>query len=187
MQEPDYTDDQLIDMIRNGDDVSRKKALCQIYLSGYKLAKARILSKGGMRDEAGDAINNAIIILDNHIRNFNYENKAPIKNYFIGICYWQWLSTKGKNDRIDPSGDKAIPEMADFKTPGVLMLEAERKELVQKALSQLGDPCKRALMLYGLSHSLDEIAAELRIGYHYAKQMLFRCRKKLWTLLAGEI
>lgn len=180
-----YTDDQLIAMIRSGDGNARDAALVHIYRSGFSAVKGRIRKSGGDPEDALDMMGEAIVILDNHVRNFKYVQTASLKNYFVGICYWTWRSKNGIRQRNLLPGDTFDFDGADFITPLVLMLEDEQKEMVRNLLhsEDLGERCREALTLHSLSYPLDEIALAMKTTYGYAQQMVFRCRNKLRAIL----
>lgn len=188
MDKTAYTDSQLIAMIRSGDNTARQAALKRIYFSGFGPAKGRILKHGGRSQDVDDAAQEAIIILDNNIRNFQYEQKASLKNYFAGICYWQWRSMRDKTKRIDWAGEIAPFEGEVTQTPEVVMLDEELKKEVRELLEkeELGEDCREVLKLFRLSYSRKEIARAFGYSEGYAKLKVFRCMEKLRNILENN-
>ena len=63
---------------------SRDKAFYYIYhQSGWLEHAFRMLSKESNNTNIKEAIQEALIVLDNHIRNFNYKENQSLKYYFF--------------------------------------------------------------------------------------------------------
>jgi RNA polymerase sigma factor (sigma-70 family) len=184
MSETPYSDNQLIEMIKNGGE-DRQSALKSIFLSCYPVAQGKIMKQGGKLYEADDAITEAVIIFDNHIRNGKFKPKGALKSYFVAICYWQWLAMKRPTKRISFANETYTFDGEDFETPELIMLASDQKQWVSNLLNEkeLGEKCREALRLYGLNYSMQEIAEKFSTTELYARQIIFRCRGKLREIL----
>jgi RNA polymerase sigma factor (sigma-70 family) len=177
-------DHQLIAMIR-GSDEDRDKAFHFIYVeSGWRAAaQTLILAAGGSVPDAEDAIQEAIIVLDNNIRIHKYQKTGSLKNYFIGISRGRWYSNKRSVYRMNWTDDIAKMDSRATPEPEVLMLEEEQKDIVRSLFNSLDERCKEVLLLYRLAYSMDEISRKLSLGNaNNARQRVFNCRKKLVEL-----
>lgn len=187
MEVTDYTDEQLIAMIRSNDDGARRAALEQIYLSAYEEAMRRILARGGKSEDADEAVTDAVIVLNKNIRNGKYKpiEGVPLKKYFLGVCYWQWRSGRDTDNHYVLPGDDGMFDRPEFRTPEVTMMDDELKEAVRKLLKAeaLGDRCREVLKLWALRYTLEEIAQIMNTTYGYAQQLTFDCRNKLKKIL----
>lgn len=184
MQKPHKTDEELIRLLR-GTEPERDEALKYIYVySGWRqAAKSLVLSAGGAVPDAEDAVHDAIIRLDNHVRNFNYRYEGSLRSFFIGICRWRWYSARRSVKRLDNTDDLLKLDGVETFDPAVLMLAGEQKAIVDEVLNLLDTVCREVLMLYKLSYSMEEIARELDLkNPNNAKQKVHHCRENLRKL-----
>lgn len=182
------SDEQLLAMMR-GQEAEREAALHYIYVeAGWcSIARRLLRANGSSREEAEDAIQEAMIVLDNHVRNYQYQQAASLKNFFIGICKGRWRSNRRSRQRLDYTDQPLPPDAAHNREPEVLMLEKEQKDLVRQMLRTLDERCRDLLSLYRLSYSMEEIAVEMDLGNaNNARQRVHQCREKLSKLIASH-
>jgi len=184
MSKPTYSDKELLEMIRRG-GTDRINGLEFIYrYSGWVPLALAILKKQKVQHaNAKDAIQEAIIVLDNNVRNFQFKEKGTLKNYFISICKGRIYSNKRSIKRQVLKGESNELDSKEDNTPEVVMLKEEQKVIIRKLLEKIGEPCTTVMTLYYLSYSMKEIAAVIEKSEGIAKKMSFTCRKKLRKLL----
>lgn len=184
MSKAQYTDNQVIAMINKG-GTSRNEALRFIYTSFRKSAKAIMVAAGANAPDADDAIQEAIVVLDNSIRNGKYQASSNLKNYFIGICKGRIYSNKRSTKRINWTDDNLKMDGIETTQPETLMLEEEEKSILNNLLNMLDEKCRDVLRLYKLSYAMDEIATETDLGNaNNARQWVYKCRKRLTKLVS---
>ncbi len=183
LEKRQYTDAKLIAMIRQP-DAGRKEALRFIFLSWQNIAKAILLKTGAHITEVENAIQEAIIVLDNHIRNSKYEKKSNLKNFFIGICKGRLYSNKRGTRRIEWTDNPLKIDGIEMQEPETLMLEKEEKALIRNMLNMLDPKCREVLKLYQLSYPNKEIAEEVGLGNaNNARQWVSICKRRLKELV----
>jgi RNA polymerase sigma factor (sigma-70 family) len=183
LEKRQHTDAKLIAMIRQP-GAGRKEALRFIFLSWQNIAKAILLKTGAHITEVENAIMEAIIVLDNHIRNSKYEKKSNLKNFFIGICKGRLYSNKRGTRRIEWTDDPLKIDGIEMQEPETLMLEKEEKTLIRNMLNMLDPKCREVLKLYQLSYPNKEIAEEVGLGNaNNARQWVSICKKRLKELV----
>lgn len=183
LEKRQYTDAKLIAMIRQP-DAGRKEALRFIFLSWQNIAKAILLKTGAHITEVENAIQEAIIVLDNHIRNSKYEKKSNLKNFFIGICKGRLYSNKRGTRRIEWTDNPLKIDGIEMQEPETLMLEKEEKTLIRNMLNMLDPKCREVLKLYQLSYPNKEIAEEVGLGNaNNARQWVSICKRRLKELV----
>jgi len=183
LEKRQYTDAKLIEMIRQPGS-GRKEALRFIFLSWQNIAKAILLKSGTQITEVENAIQEAIIVLDNHIRNGKFEKKSNLKNFFIGICKGRLYSNLRSIKRIDWTDDHQKMDGIELQEPETLMLEKEQKAIIQHMLSLLDRKCREVLKLYQLSYTNKEIAQEVGLSNaNNARQWVSICKKRLKELI----
>jgi len=185
MKIPSYADKDLLAMIR-GTGPERLQALRYIYKdSGWTKLLMNILKKDGIQEpDIKDAIQEGIVILDNHIRNFQFKGNSSIKNFFLGICKKRIYSNNRSIKRYIFKENNNDLDSIENITPEVNMLKEEQKEIIRKLLLKIGEPCKTVLTLYKLSYSMKEIGKKIGKSEGMAKKMSFTCRKKMKKLIA---
>ncbi len=178
------TDTQILEHIKQS-GTARKKALRLIYLNWRKSAQAILLSSGANLVDVEDAIQEAIIVLDNSIRNGKFLHQGNLKNYFIGICKGRLYSNKRSIQKINWIDDPVKIDGIEIQRPDTLALEEEQKEIIQRMLNLLDKKCKSVLMYFKLSYSMQSIAEEEDLGNtNNARQWVFKCRKRLTALVS---
>lgn len=184
MERKHYTDDELIEMIRRAGN-GRKEALHFAYISWRSSAKAILVAAGAPATDAEDAIQEAIVVLDNNIRNGKYHQAGSLKNYFIGICKGRLYSNRRSTRRIEWTSDNWKMDGIEARQPETLMLEEEEKTIIRKMLDKMDEKCRQVLRLYKLSYSMKEIAEAAGLGNdNNARQRVHKCRKKMKELMA---
>ena len=163
---------------------SDKKAVETIYKENYNMVQALIIRNNGSAEEAKDIFQEAMIVLYEKVRSGTFELNCQIKTYVFSVCRRLWLKRLQQLNRytseVDGIQDVIVVEEE---------LEAhERKNadflLMEKAINNLGEPCKSLLEAYYLQKkSMQEIAGNF--GYtnaDNAKNQKYKCLMRLKKL-----
>ncbi len=181
-----YTDEEIIRLLKDGGK-SREEVLQYLFVdSGWRTSALRLIrSLGGSVHEAEDAIQEAFIVLDSHIRTDRYQQMGGLKSYFLGICRGRWYSNRRSVRRLVFSEDPPpISHHSDVEEPETLLLESEQKEHIRAVLEQMDERCRELLSMYKLNYSMEEIAQAFGLGNeNNARQRVFQCRQKLAKLI----
>jgi RNA polymerase sigma factor (sigma-70 family) len=176
------TDAALVRMMC-GTETDRNTALHYIFVeSGWRQEALVILQNKCIQlPDAKDALQQALIILDQKVRQGDYRQAESMKNYFIGICKKRVFVAQRSVQRVDFEAE--FPNTADLQTPEIDFLNNEKKDLVRQILNQLDEKCRELLKLYMLSFSMKEIRAELNIvSDEMTRKKAYECRKKFANL-----
>lgn len=180
-----YTDEQLIAHLQ-GAESERDIALRYIFVdSGWRnVAFRAIRAMGGGAQDAEDAIQEAIIVLAEHIRAGRYQQTSNLKNYFVGICRGRWNSNRRSVRRLEWTDQPLPANSTDPAEPESILLENEQKNALRELLAQMDERCRELLRLYKLAYSMDEVAAALGLGNaNNARQRTHQCRQKLAKMI----
>ncbi|MDZ4706229.1 MAG: sigma-70 family RNA polymerase sigma factor [Saprospiraceae bacterium] len=180
-----YTDEQLVALLK-GAEPDREAALRFIFVeSGWRnLAFRAIRTMGGGVQDAEDAVQEAVIVLDDHVRGGKFQGTSTLKNYFIGICRGRWYSNRRSVQRLEWSDEPLPAQSAEDTDPESMLLENEQKTVFRELLSQIDERCRELLSLYKLAYSMDEIADTLGLGNaNNARQRIHQCRQKLAKMI----
>lgn len=181
-----YTDEQLIQMLKSGGR-ERDTALHYLFVdAGWRQAALRLIySLGGTLHEAEDAVQEAFIVFDHHVRTGRYQQMGGLKNYFLGICRGRWYSHRRSTRRL--IFDDNLPSLrhpSPYEGVEEEIIESERREHLKNLLNQLDERCRELLALYRLNYSMEEIAKVFNLGNeNNARQRVHQCRQKLAKLI----
>ena len=161
-----YTDDQLIEMIRQ-DGAPLEKALR--WLDGDKAFRQRVFQhvtrNGGSREDAEEIWNSSLVTLVSGIQQAQYAQRGALRAYWYGICKGlssNFFRNKGFRQLV-PTEDEHHLDTPNWETPAHLLLTDEMKGALMQALSKLSEKCRDLLLLWSQSFSMAEIAGKL--GY----------------------
>lgn len=158
-----------------------KKAVETIYRENYNMIQVLVVNNNGSADEAKDIFQEAMIVLYEKVRSGTFELNCLIKTYVYSVSRRLWLKRLQQLNRY-PTGLENID--------GVIPVEEEIEEhekrnaefeMMNKAISSLGEPCKSLLEAYYLQkRKMQEIAANF--GYtnaDNAKNQKYKCLMRL--------
>ena len=178
-----FTDADLVQMIC-GQKLDRERALHYIFVhSGWlKEVMSGLRHQGVALQDANDAIQEALITLDKHVRSGSFDRTKPLKQYFWGICKGRAYSNNRSKKRINDDG--VIPEEVISDTPETEMLKIEKKDIIRRLLNQLDETCRDLLSRYMLSFSMKEIKEEMQIvSDAMTRKKAHDCRQKLANMI----
>ena len=165
----------LIGLARN-----ERKAVETIYRQNYNMVQSLIINNNGTADDAKDIFQEAMIVLYEKARSGTFELNCQIKTYVYSVCRRLWLKKLQQTDRYSQIGDVegAVPVDEDIDDHHQRDLEFE---MMEKAINNLGEPCKSLLEAYYLQKkSMQEIAGDF--GYtnaENAKTQKYKCLMRL--------
>jgi RNA polymerase sigma factor (sigma-70 family) len=158
-----------------------KNAVETIYRDNYNMIQSLIINNNGSADDAKDLFQEAIIVLYEKLKPGNFELNCQIKTYLYSVCKRLWLKRLQQTSRfLTPSNglENTVPVDDDLEEYGKRDKEFE---VMNKAMGQLGEPCKSLLEAYYLQKkNMQDIAADF--GYtnaDNAKNQKYKCLIRL--------
>ena len=157
------------------------KSVETIYRENYNTVHALIINNNGSSDEAKDVFQEAMIVLYEKVRSGSFELNCQIKTYLYSVCRRLWLKRLQHLNRYS-----APVENIDNMVPVEEEIEAHEQrnaefEMMHKAISGLGEPCKSLLEAYYLQkRTMQDIASSF--GYtnaDNAKNQKYKCLVRL--------
>lgn len=187
----------LFSALQGSDLKQRNAALKQLYLNPVVNAKVREWVKSyALRDkEPDDVLQEAIILLDDLVRNGRFRGESKVETFLLGICKNLIRDGSKKVDRIffkDEVTDNDFRDedaVADSLIAAELSaLELQRDAHLMEAMRQLSTVCQEALRLYYLENkSMRELAdARGLANPEQAKKNVHRCRESLREIITGN-
>ena len=174
---PEINEKDLLEGLARND----RKSVQAIYKDNYNMVQSLIINNNGNSDDAKDIFQEAMIVLYEKVRSGNFELTCQIKTYVYSVSRRLWLKRLQQLNRY-------LPEVEGLAETISVEEEMEAHEklntefgLMEKALSNLGEPCKSLLEAYYLQkRSMSEIATTF--GYtnaDNAKTQKYKCLMRL--------
>ncbi len=151
-----------------------------------------VTSTGGNQQDAQDIFQESIFIYLKNKKEGKFKGKSSVKTYVLGIA--KNLNYKRLNKTKTYYTDKMekLPS-SNFEEDGETQIifqeqNKERLKCYKIMMSELDEPCKKALILRDqFGYSIEEIADEMNYTkIQSANNFVHRCRKKLRKLVANN-
>jgi len=174
-------DSKLLDAVRNGDE----HALAELFQKNRRPITSLVLRNQGTEDDAEDILQEALVVLWEKIRSGSFEYQAKLSTYIYGTAKNIWLRRLAQRRREFPAANDDFETATEDPTPLEKLENNERSTAVQRAMEQIGNPCRDILLLYYWEEqSMEEIA--LKLGFANAdtvKSKKYQCKKMLERLV----
>lgn len=161
-----------------------RRAVEAIYKANYNMVQSLIINNNGSADDAKDIFQEAMIVLYEKVRSGSFELNCQIKTYIYSVCRRLWLKKLQQNSRFTPVGDDPLQLIpVDDEISAHEKRDAEF-EMMDKAISSLGEPCKSLLEAYYLQKQNMQVIAD-NFGYtnaDSAKNQKYKCLMRLKKL-----
>lgn len=171
-------------LLLEGLAVNDKKAVEAIYRDNYNMVQSLVINNNGSADDAKDVFQEAMIVLYENVRSGTFELNCQIKTYVYSVARRLWLKRLQQLSRYSPpveSMEQVVPVEEEIEEHEKRNVEFE---MMDKAISSLGEPCKSLLEAYYLQkQNMQVIAANF--GYtnaDNAKNQKYKCLMRLKKL-----
>lgn len=158
-----------------------KKAVETIYRENYSVIQSLIINNNGTADDAKDIFQEAMIVLYEKARSGHFELSCQIRTYVYSVSRRLWLKRLQQASRYNGdigNSDGIVPVEEDIEEH--TRRDAEF-EMMEKAIQNLGEPCKSLLEAFYLQKkNMQEIASSF--GYtnaENAKTQKYKCLMRL--------
>jgi len=167
---------EIFERIQNGDE----KALEFIYKKYYRMMTKMVITNSGTEDEARDVYQDALVVFWQKARSGKLIMTSKISTYVYSICQNLWRKELDRKKRLS-NEEKDTPQSMD-------MDSGEREKIIAKCLDQLGETCRKVLMLYYFDElSMQEIADKMGFANtDTAKTKKYKCKQKLDELVKTQ-
>jgi RNA polymerase sigma factor (sigma-70 family) len=181
---PELIDTELLQGLSEGN----RECIELIYKNHYNSIHSLIINNSGSSDDARDIFQEALVVLYEKVRMGSFELNCQLKTYLYAVCKRLWLKKLQHNSRL------MVVEMES--APPVLIeedLEAHEKkeaeyEALNKAIQNLGEPCKSLLEAYYINKlNMQDIATQF--GYtnaDNAKNQKYKCLMRLKKIFFSD-
>jgi RNA polymerase sigma factor (sigma-70 family) len=173
-------DQQWLERLQSGD----QEVLVLLYKNNHTMIRSYVLKNQGRNEDAEDLLQDALIVLWQKAQQGNFVLSSKLSTYIMAVCKNLWLKRLGKQQRLEGE-DKILPhlhvtadnfsEISDFKH-------------LQKAMDEIGETCKKLLMMFYFDgNDMEQIARKMQFANaDTAKAKKYQCFKKLETLIKSR-
>ena len=165
-----------------------KNAVETIYKENYSMVQALITNNNGTADDARDIFQETMIVLFENASSGSFELTCQLKTYIYSVSRRLWLKRLQQLKRFGGDVEK-IGEIV----PVEEAIESHEKlnadfEVMERALMNLGEPCKSLLEAYYMQKkNMTDIAGSF--GYtnaDNAKNQKYKCLMRLKKLFFSQ-
>jgi len=174
---PQTDEKALLEGLGNND----KKAVETIYKDNFNMVQSLIINNNGSSDDAKDIFQEAMIVLYEKVRSGTFELNCQIKTFVYSVSRRLWLKRLQQQNRYSSPGDSMENVVAVDEDIEAHEQRNTEFEMMEKAINNLGEPCKSLLEAYYLQKlNMQVIAANF--GYtnaDNAKNQKYKCLMRL--------
>jgi RNA polymerase sigma factor (sigma-70 family) len=166
------TDQDIIQLIRQGQD---QKAFARLY-THFGSVQRLVKANSGSRDDAKDVFQDALIIFHRKARGDDFVLTCAVSTYLFSICRNLWREELRRRNRSLTRWEVEDMPVEEADVTAMLAREGEYST-AEQALRTLGDKCLELLKRFYLSkESLLDIARSLGFaGEGAAKTRKYKC------------
>lgn len=158
-----------------------ERAAQRIYRDHFNTIQALVINNNGSSDDAKDIFQEAMIVLYEKAKTEGFELSCQIKTFLYSVSRRLWLKRLQQQNRFASPGDsmeETIPVEEDLQNHEQ---RNEEFEMMEKAITHLGEPCRSLIEAYYLQKkTMQDIAASF--GYtnaDNAKNQKYKCLMRL--------
>ena len=179
-----YTDQQIIEAFRAG-GTARERAWEYAYKDWRDRVIGTIVGKGGTREEARDAIQEAFRPFERRICQPDFVLLHRLSTYFVTCVYRQWAGRKKtvKMDLVEMENG----HLADFaESVEADIAQGDLARLLDETMARLGERCHAILRYFMDGFAMKEIAEKMGFtgGEQVAKNEKRKCQERYETYLS---
>jgi RNA polymerase sigma factor (sigma-70 family) len=160
-----------------------------LYRTHYEFLARYVVSNNGNWDDAADVFQEVILAFVNLVKAGKFRGESTIKTFLYSLNRNIWLNELKRRGRaqVREMRYEQRNEKTDQGIDAALEMNETNRELM-KAMEELGDTCKKILLLYYYENqSMKEILNSL----HYENEQVvrnkkYKCLKRLEELVTGN-
>jgi RNA polymerase sigma factor (sigma-70 family) len=179
-----YTDAELIAAIQR--EQSLNEAILFIYKQYAASTSSFIIHYGGSEQDADDVFQETVVSFIDVVKKGKYRMEASIKTFLVSVAKNIWFNELKKRERSG-AREKIFEYGRDQKEQDIShqIGDLEKKRQLRDLVDNLGEPCKKILMLFYYENlSMKEIVEHLP----YENEQVVRNKKyKCLQTLTGYI
>jgi RNA polymerase sigma factor (sigma-70 family) len=182
-----FDDIELIAAIR--DKKTLNQAILFIYQQYSDTVSSFIIHYGGSRQDAQDIFQETTVAFIDIVENGKFRMEASIKTFLVSIARNIWFNDLRKKERSGQR-EKMFENNREQKEMDVSQFIGDRelKQQLSELLSQLGEPCRKILLLFyyeslSMKEMLDHLPYE---NEQVVRNKKYKCLLQLTEIIKGH-
>jgi RNA polymerase sigma factor (sigma-70 family) len=179
-----YTDAELIAAVRDEQDLN--KAILFIYQQYAASTSSFIIHYGGSEQDADDVFQDTVVSFIDLVKKGKFRMEASIKTFLVSVARNIWFNELKKRDRAGHR-EKVYETSRDQNEEDISfqISDLEKRRQLRDLVHQLGEPCKKILMLYYYEDlSMKEIVEHLPYeNEQVVRNKKYKCLQSLTGLI----
>lgn len=179
-----FSDPELIAAIDGKKDLNN--AIRFLYREYSRPVSSFLIGYGASEQDADDVFQETVIAFVNIVQNGKYRMEASIKTFLVSVAKNIWRNEMKKRERTDfreqrfesgrAQSEDAVDEWIE---------ESEKKRQLRDLVFQLGEPCRKLLMLFYYENlSMKEILTHLPYGNEQVvRNKKYKCLQQLTEII----
>jgi RNA polymerase sigma factor (sigma-70 family) len=179
-----FPDSELVANIRSGQKMN--ESIKAIYRAYYDSLSWYVINNSGSRQDAEDIFQEVVVAFIDLVQKNKFRGESTVKTFLFSLNRYSWLNELKRRNRALVREEKY--EMGQERLEmdaGAMIADREGKEEIVKLVSQLGETCRKILLLFYYENlSMKEILDNM----HYENEQVvrnkkYKCLKQLEQLL----
>lgn len=166
-------DAELLGALNSGKDIDQ--AIRSLYRNYYDSLSWYVLNNSGTRQDAEDIFQDVVVTFIDLVQKNKFRGESSIKTFLFSMNRHMWLNELKRRGRAQAREEK-FEKLQDRTTEdvGKLITERESSSEVINLVDQLGETCKKILLLfYYEEYSMKQILEHM----HYENEQVVRNKK----------
>jgi len=180
-------DAELLEAIREGRGLDA--AIKSVYRDHFGSMAGLVKNNNGSQQDAEDIFQEVVVNFIELVQKDKFRGESSVKTFLFSMTKNTWLNELKKRGRSD-ARELKYEKMKDKEEMDVshLIAEREAKKQVMDIVSQLGDTCKKILvMFYYENLSMNEILANLEYeNEQVVRNKKYKCLKQLEQMITSD-
>lgn len=179
---------EILSGLRSGSQRERAAAIRRLCTPEWEgLARRAVRSAGGRDADLEDIFQESLAALVKNVMIGRFQENSKLSTYFYEICRRRCLKAYRKKEFAE-----LTEAMIGDVTPSLenLLIDREvreeRKQLLNRIIEGLGEPCASILKFRKLEYSNEEIAEQLNRSADTIKNQSSRCRKRMREIIESN-
>jgi RNA polymerase sigma factor (sigma-70 family) len=182
-----FSDAELISSLMNKN--STDAALRFMYRMHFDLLSRYVFNNNGNEQDAEDIFQEVMVAFINLVKAGKFRGESSIKTFLFSLNKNMWLNELKRRGRSIAREEKykSLHDEKDL-TPDTAMELRQTKNDLMKAIDELGDACKKILVLFYFENkSIKEILATLPYeNEQVVRNKKSKCLKKLEEIVSAD-
>ncbi|HEV7781229.1 MAG TPA: sigma-70 family RNA polymerase sigma factor [Chitinophagaceae bacterium] len=183
----DFPDSEIVHHIRSGQRMN--EVIKTLYRGNFSTLSWYVMNNSGSRQDAEDTFQEVLLSFIDAVQKGKFRGDSTVRTFLFSLNRFTWLNELKKRGRTVLREEKFEKEQDKVQADtGHLIDEREGREEVIRLVSELGEPCRKILVLFYYENlSMREILGST--GYEneqVLRNKKYKCLKQLEQMVNAD-